>query len=61
MAVMYICDRKKYCNASELCGKQCKHTADRNHCLYREHEHFIKKGQNSWEQEQEDDNGEAVE
>ncbi|MBR3360029.1 MAG: hypothetical protein IKG39_01690 [Lachnospiraceae bacterium] len=59
MAIMYICDQKKYCNAAAVCGKDCKHTADREHALYREHKWFKKIGANSWEQEpeQEDDDG----
>lgn len=63
MAIMYICDRKKYCNTSILCGTECKHTADREHTLYKRHEHFIKIGDNSWEQEPKKENtdGGAVE
>ena len=63
MAIMYICDRKKYCNTSALCGKGCIHTADREHALYREHQMFTKIGNHSWEQEpkQENENGGSVE
>lgn len=56
MAIMYICDQKKYCKASILCGKECKHTADRNHALFKRHERFIKIGDNSWEKEPEKEN-----
>lgn len=63
MAIMYICDRKKYCNTADVCGKDCKHTADREHALYREHKWFTKLGANSWEQEpkQEDADDRSVE
>lgn len=63
MAVMYICDQMKYCNISDLCGAKCRHTADRTHALYREHKHFVKKGDNSWEQDPEEEtkDGEEME
>lgn len=57
MAIMYICDKKKYCNASKLCGVECTHTADRKHALHREHKWFTKIGQNSWEQEPKQEDG----
>ncbi len=57
MAIMYICDQKKYCNASILCGTECKHTADRSHALYKKHKFFVKReDNNSWEKEQEEEN-----
>lgn len=63
MAIMYICDKKKYCNTADVCGKECKHTADREHALYRTHQRFIKIENNSWEQDpnEENDDGTAVE
>lgn len=31
---LYVCDRKKDCNWSALCGVECNHTKDRRHALY---------------------------
>lgn len=62
MTVMYICDRKKYCNAAKVCGVECTHTADKEHALYREHKWFKKLGDTSWEQDpkKEDGDGEPM-
>ena len=31
--VFYICDRKKPCSISPLCGKDCKHTLSSEHAI----------------------------
>lgn len=31
----YICDRKRDCHGSGLCGTQCKHTTDIRHAKYK--------------------------
>ena len=51
MAILYICDKEKYCNISDVCGKECNHTADKDHAKYKEHKWFTKIGANSWEQD----------
>ena len=38
--LFYICDRKKKCHQSAMCGTQCFHTADESHALYKEHTEF---------------------
>ena len=34
MNIAYICDRKKDCNTSSSCGKECIRTSDRDHAKY---------------------------
>ncbi len=33
---MYLCNRKKGCSKSPICGKDCKHTNDKRYALHRE-------------------------
>lgn len=47
----YICNRKKSCNTSPSCGKDCKHTLNKDYAKYEEHEFRRDEYADYWEVE----------
>lgn len=33
MKIFYICDRKRSCNSSRICGLECRHTMKEDHAV----------------------------
>lgn len=49
----WICDRKKDCAGSDICGNKCKHTQDFSHAAYKGHPKFRRANDGSqWETSQ---------
>ena len=55
---MYVCNQKKACNASILCGKECTHTADINYAKNFTFETLVFKNDTTYLYEERIDNDE---
>lgn len=39
---MFLCDQKRDCRTSAVCGTMCRHTADIEHCKNEVHGRFMR-------------------